>query len=118
MKHTRYKVANAPVSSFAGFNAAGRANVDPEWVALESLVDDFAAAIKRKLREVQLEDSHCGWDSYEGWDSHTSDLALGTIRSALRDQLNDGRVLDPVDIGAYAAFAYNVLADAGSDTEG
>lgn len=77
--------------------------------ALDALVDDFADAMKAKLRKKFLEGKE-GWDDPE-WPLHVIQADLiehaGVEMHTTGVTLKGHEVLDPVDIANFAAFWWN-----------
>lgn len=67
-----------------------------EFSALDTLVDQFAAAMKAKLRRAALERGRSGWDD-PAW-------SVDDVRAALLQHVEKG---DPVDVANFAAFWWN-----------
>lgn len=77
--------------------------------ALDALVDDFASAMKKKLRKKFLE-GRAGWDD-ETWDlPHIIDRLQEHSRKLAGDGYTMNRPVkedDFVDVANFAAFAWN-----------
>lgn len=74
---------------------------DPEWKALEALVDNFAEAMKVKLQQ-KMREGRSGWDD--------PDWLLTQVREQLRIHADfPTKPEDFVDIANFAAFAWNKL---------
>lgn len=67
-----------------------------EQRALDELVDQFAAAMKAKLRRAGVEKGRSGWDDPK-WTPEE-------IKAALLAHVDKG---DPVDVANFAAFWWN-----------
>lgn len=92
------KVSTEDFIKPCGCRSAGECthNSFAEFEALDALVDQFAAAMKKKLRQAAVTNGKCGWDDV--------DWLHSDIRLAAYDHIAKG---DPVDVANFAAFWWN-----------
>ncbi len=80
------------------------------WMkALDALVDDFAEAMKQKLRKKHME-GRCGWDDLEWQTYEMRDQLIehaGVRIHTTGVSLLDPDAVDPVDVANIAAFMWN-----------